>query len=136
MNINNYEHRKAIAKIRTSSHNLEIETGRWHNIQRESRICKNCALDAVEDEMHFLFNCRMHVIERKILFDTIIDKNADLAQYLYPSKYDLLIKEIFLMGNLSILNALGKFIRNGLQKRENVSCHILPPHYVYYQSNS
>ena len=65
LRIENFEHRRAITKIRTSSHKLEIETGRWHNIQRTDRTCKNCALDIVEDELHFLLDCTMHVIERK-----------------------------------------------------------------------
>ena len=47
LNINNFEHRRAITKIRTSSHKLEIETGRWNKMQRENRICKNCALGKI-----------------------------------------------------------------------------------------
>ena len=39
LKIENFEHRRAITKIRTSSHKLEIETGRWRNIHRTDRIC-------------------------------------------------------------------------------------------------
>ena len=63
--IHNFEHRRAISKLRTSSHKLEIETGRWRKIQRENRIRQNCALNKVEDESHLLFDCQMHVAERK-----------------------------------------------------------------------
>ena len=63
LNINNIEHRKSIAKIRTSSHKLRIETGRWNNIQRDQRICENCVLNKIDDENHFLFECSMHILQ-------------------------------------------------------------------------
>ena len=36
LNIQNDQHRKAISKIRLSSHRLSIETRRWQNILREN----------------------------------------------------------------------------------------------------
>jgi hypothetical protein len=39
-----------------SSHNLEIEHGRYFNIPADQRICKLCKL-TVEDEIHFLLEC-------------------------------------------------------------------------------
>ena len=130
LNINNFEHRRAITKIRTSSHKLEIETGRWAGVSRDQRICKNCALDKVEDESHFLFECRMHVVERHELYNIIKHKtNIDIARI--PT-YEDKIREIFYSEDLAVLNALGKFIKNALKKRESIICHVLPPHYVYY----
>ena len=41
LKIKDYQNRKAICKLRTSSHLLKIETGRWTNIARENRICTN-----------------------------------------------------------------------------------------------
>ena len=41
---------KSIAKIRLSSHNLSIETGRYSNTSKASRCCFSC----VEDEYHFI----------------------------------------------------------------------------------
>lgn len=131
LNINNFEHRRAISKIRTSSHKLEIETGRWKNTQQDKRICKNCALGTVEDELHFLFDCPMHGIERKQLFNTVKCKiNVDLL--LNHTRADM-IQTLFTFGDLSTLNALGKFIHHALKKRDNTTCHILPSQYVYYQ---
>ena len=131
LNINNFEHRRAITKIRTSSHKLEIETGRWNKMQRENRICKNCALGEIEDELHLLFNCRMHETERRKLFEVLKHKmNVDLS--LIPTIEERIIS-IFSSNDLSTLNALGTFIKNALSKRENVTCYVLPPHYVYYQ---
>ena len=36
---NNYQNRLAITKLRTSSHNLAIETGWWVNAKRHERMC-------------------------------------------------------------------------------------------------
>ena len=133
LNINNFEHRRAISKIRTSSHKLQVETGRWENIEKHNRICKNCALDTVEDELHFLFDCSMHEIERQDLFKTVKCKiNVDLP---LGHSREGVIQRIFNSDNVSTLNALGKFIQHALKKRENVTCHVVPLQYIYYQTN-
>ena len=132
MYINNFEHRRAITKIRTSSHKLEIETGRWNNVSQNLRICENCTLNEVEDENHFLFECPMHVTARIGLVNKIKTKiNVDILQS--PSHEEKL-KEIFLSEDLAILNAFGKFAKNSFEKRENTICYVLPPHYIYYGS--
>ena len=128
LNINNFEHRRAISKIRTSSHKLQVETGRWENIEKHNRICKNCALDTVEDELHFLFDCSMHEIERQGLFKTVKCKiNVDLP---LGHSREGVIQRIFNSDNVSTLNALGKFIQHALKKRENVTCHVVPLQYI------
>ena len=38
---------------RTSSHDLEIEKGRYNRIRREDRLCKLCNLHQIETEYHF-----------------------------------------------------------------------------------
>ena len=132
LNISNFEHRRAITKIRTSSHKLEIETGRWSNIPRDQRYCKNCILNKMENEYHFLFECQMYQNERKEFYNTIKYKiNVDLSNNLSNERKS---EEFFYSEDLGILNAFGKFVKNGLQKRENTICHIVPPHYVYYQT--
>jgi len=52
----NFCQRRLITKFRISSHNLEIEHGRYFNISADQRICKLCKL-TVEDEIHFLLEC-------------------------------------------------------------------------------
>ena len=44
-----------MAKLRVSSHNLQVEMGRGTNTPREQRRC-HCGED-VEDEQHFLQKC-------------------------------------------------------------------------------
>ncbi len=49
--------RKYLARQRTSSHNLKIETGRHTRpkIPVENRVCQHC--NNLEDEFHFLLMC-------------------------------------------------------------------------------
>ena len=56
-NIYNRKYKTALTRFRLSSHNLEIEKGRYHGIPRIERKCKFCSLDFVENEYHFLLVC-------------------------------------------------------------------------------
>ena len=58
--IQNKKHRNAIAKIRLSSHQLNIETGRHTNIERLYRKCNLCNLNDLEDEYHFALICPIY----------------------------------------------------------------------------
>ena len=49
--LNKYEIRRNIAKIRTSSHSLEIQTERHKNKHRSERICRTCNLEKVETKI-------------------------------------------------------------------------------------
>lgn len=51
------KYRVTLSRFRTSSHNLNIETGRYENLPREQRICKSCNMKKVETEYHFLLVC-------------------------------------------------------------------------------
>ena len=43
--------------MRTSSHRLKIETGRWSRLTRDRRICK-CG-EGIGDEEHVLTKCKL-----------------------------------------------------------------------------
>ena len=60
LNIEDFDTRKAIAKIRCCSHSLEIEKGRHNNIARVDRICRLCDKGEVETEEHFLLKCNRY----------------------------------------------------------------------------
>lgn len=52
--------RKEICRFRVSSHNLEVETGRWIDTPRQERICRVCTEGQVEDEHHFIWQCQRY----------------------------------------------------------------------------
>ena len=47
----------ALSRFRTSSHDLNIEIGRYDNMPRHQRICRNCSMNKIESEFHFLLVC-------------------------------------------------------------------------------
>uniref|UniRef100_K1QT84 Reverse transcriptase zinc-binding domain-containing protein n=1 Tax=Magallana gigas TaxID=29159 RepID=K1QT84_MAGGI len=51
------KYRKLITRLRLSSHDLKIETGRYENLTRDCRKCESCNLNVIEDEFHFLLIC-------------------------------------------------------------------------------
>ena len=52
-------YKKCISKIRLSSHNLCIETGRHKTIPRDKKFCETCT-STIENEYHFLLVCRVY----------------------------------------------------------------------------
>ena len=52
--------RRIYSKFRISNHKLEIECGRYHDVNRDERFCKNCNSDTVENEFHFAFRCKKY----------------------------------------------------------------------------
>ena len=44
-----------LSRLRLSSHNMPIETGRWSRVLRENRICQTCKV--IGDESHYIYDC-------------------------------------------------------------------------------
>ena len=57
-NIKNTNFRKMFTRLRTSSHFLEIERGRYVNKNVSDRLCTMC--DSVEDEFHLVMICPLY----------------------------------------------------------------------------
>ena len=94
MNIPTY--RNAVARLRLSSHQLLIETGRHRNIKREDRKCTLCNLNDIEDEFHFMLVCPFY---------------QDL-RHIYISMLN--------SSNLNVLNAIGIYYTKANHKRVSV----------------
>ena len=56
------KYRNYFTKLRTSSHNLRIETGRHGRVRvpRNERVCIHCNLQTIDDEYHFIIECLCH----------------------------------------------------------------------------
>jgi hypothetical protein len=72
--------RQLFTKFRVSDHSLEIETGRYENITREERICKNCNLEEIGNEYHFFLKCTANHSLRNNLFNKIIFNKPDFIE--------------------------------------------------------
>ena len=74
--------RANFSRFRVSAHNLAIETGRHTRpvTPVDQRICRECNLNEVEDEMHVLLRCEKYGDKRKEVFKKINDacRNFDI----------------------------------------------------------
>ena len=52
--------RTLIAKPRTGTLPLSIETGRYRQIALDQRVCSSCDRNSIEDEIHFIFYCEKY----------------------------------------------------------------------------
>ena len=65
---------REISQFRLSSHNLIIETGRWHKpepIPRDQRLCVSCDMSVIESEYHFLLICPRYENLRRVYIPQI-----------------------------------------------------------------
>ena len=97
-----------ITKLRLSSHRLEIEVGRWKKLTREERICRSCELGKVENETHFLFECSRYMQKRILMYNFITEKVGIDMRKEHEQFNNR--RSLFITGELSTSNALGKYI--------------------------
>ena len=115
--ISNVRHRTTLTKLRTSSHVLEIERGRY-TVPKTAvydRLCKTCY--QIEDEEHFLINCKMYEPLRRELYSKVSTSTTEFTLLNDQEKI------IFFMSctNPFILNWLAKFVYKSFNKRvENI----------------
>ena len=100
--------KKQICKIRMSSHNLFVESGRSQNIPRSERICQLCNLD-IEDEFHFVLKCPVYCDLRK--------KYIKHYYWRRPSVFKLV--QLLSVNNVKELCSLGK-IRDAFKLRSSL----------------
>ena len=63
--------RSVLAKMRTGTFPLNIETGRYRGIAVENRLCELCDGHQIENEKHFVLHCPAY----KSLRDQLMQKN-------------------------------------------------------------
>jgi len=98
--------RKAITKLRASSHTLEIERGRYTNPKTpiHNRLCTVCL--EVEDEIHFVVHCSLFNVLRNVFFSKVILFFPEFKYLDDKGKY------VFLMStrNEQLMAWFGKYI--------------------------
>jgi hypothetical protein len=65
------EQRSLYARLRSGTHPLKIETGRWYQQPVAERVCYVCLTGKVESETHFLLECYRYNRQRDKLFASI-----------------------------------------------------------------
>jgi hypothetical protein len=61
-------HRALYARLRSGTHQLRYETGRWVGEPEEERVCNVCVTGKVESEEHFLLDCYIYKPIREVMF--------------------------------------------------------------------
>ena len=109
--VTNIADRIAFSKFRLSNHKLMIEKGRHEQLPIDMRKCSFC--HCVEDERHFLLDCKIFAHPRR--------KFLREAQESIPNNLDHLSKEMLfkiLLTNEEIAPRLAKYIRQAMEIRE------------------
>ena len=52
------------------------ETGRWHGVRREDRVCKECGSGEVEGVGHFVLRCE-YVAEERERMERLMSKKEE-----------------------------------------------------------
>ncbi len=93
-----YQYRRALAKLRCSSHRLAI--GRLRGVvDRPGRVCKYCLnlknCSFIEDEYHFIIKCPLYeTIRQTYISQYCIDRSPVNFVYILSSKSETVIKRL------------------------------------------
>ena len=114
INLNNFNNRNAITKIRFSSHNLALNTTKWYNLQEGMKICKNYEKKEIENEIHIIFSCNKYDNIRKKAFNNT--NEVDNIKLQIGNKIEKL-KLFFAEGSLKALNIFRQLLITAFEYR-------------------
>ena len=106
--------RKNVTSLRISSHRLNVERGRYKNIDRHKRVCKLCMSGMVEDEFHFIMQCKAYDDIRRRYLKEIID-----GQFLMFSEWDIFV-QILTSANRNVIVQYANYIYEAFKKRNYI----------------
>jgi hypothetical protein len=115
--VDSADHRRAITRLRLSSHTLNIETMRGTIHDPNLRKCHMCSLDEKEDEEHFLLRCEAYSSQRQMLLRLITETCTNTSIYNDLHWYTFLLTN----EDRHICKALGKFINECMTIRKSDS---------------
>ena len=101
--VNNFELRRSFTKLRTSSHRLQIELGRYQGVPR---MCTKCSSNVIEDELHFLFECSKYDEDGELMMFEITTVCSNFRNLNSQNK----LMWLFNSENIELLKTLCKFI--------------------------
>ena len=109
--ITSVQERIAFSKFRLSNHTLMIEKGRHLKLERNQRICPFCP-EHVEDELHFLINCKNFMTQRETLINHA--KNV-LVGFAHINNEQKMIK---LLTDPQIIRTTATYLKKNLELRQ------------------
>src|ERR1700722_7820365 len=106
-----------MTSLRTGTNTLQIERGRW---KHQERVCTQCQMNRVENEMHFVVECPKYDQSRKELFEIInsISKHKwTLEKRSLKEQFLLLVNGTGDQFELSIFSAVQSFLLKAFKQR-------------------
>lgn len=103
------KYRRSLTILRTCSHRLEIEVGRWHkphSIPLDERLCKFC--NKLEDEFHFVIECPLYAELRKQYIKSYFWKRPNFIKFI----------ELINSENEKIVKSIATFVFKAFERRE------------------
>ncbi len=91
---------------------IEIEKGRWRNIPREDRLCKQCNMPTIENISHFMLICPKTNTIRERFYDNVITIIHDVNLNVTDDK-----KITLLLSNHRIMKNTANFIIKCMEGR-------------------
>ena len=85
LNMSKYQ-RSLTAKLRMGILPLALETGRYTNIALKERGCFYCNGE-IEDELHFICNCKLYRKYRETLFESMAKVFTDFSEMSVKEKF-------------------------------------------------
>lgn len=101
--------RSVLAQLRSGTLPLKIETGHFHNIKVENRLCEFCNNNVIESEYHFVFCCPLYRELRNVYIGDIAQKVETESECW---------KTLF--SSFKHIRNLALFVSNALSKRASV----------------
>ena len=113
MEILSRKHRGSLAKFRSGTAPIKVETGRYQNLDLSERICCHCT-SCIEDEEHVLMICpiyddlRLSFISEALLVNPAFEGYSDMQ------------KLCFLLSDSRLVRSSAKVCTLILERRRNV----------------
>ena len=104
------KYRKALTRLRVSSHILLIETGRWNKpstIPRNERLCPFC--EVLEDEYHFVLECQLFNNLRKNYVPKFYRVNPSMHKFI----------ELWSSGNSEVIKNMSVYVYKAFECRSS-----------------
>ena len=111
--VKDQRYRIAMTRLRLSSHNLAIETGRHAKpkVPPHMRLCRRCNTQCIDDEIHFLLVCSMFMRERQQMLRDITCFETNFHDLSLQDKFIKLLN----CNETSIILQIGKYIYSCFQ---------------------
>ena len=86
-----WNQRKHLAQLRTGSHWLAVETGRFGaaRVERELRLCQRCEESSIDDVEHMIFDCSGLEVERQKHQSLFASGRVALVDFLQQDQIEL-----------------------------------------------